>query len=480
MMSKEKNVRSKLCHRKVLIVGLAREGTALAPFLAQLGAEITVTDLKSEAALQDSLADLAGLPIRYVLGHHPETLLDTDLLFLSPGVPLNAPFIQQARRRHVAISSEPRLFSELCPAPIVGITGSSGKTTTTTLVAEMCRAAGRDTYLGGNIGRPLINELDEIKATDAVVMELSSFQLDLYGDWPPNTRHRDTWSELAKGYSPAIAAILNITPNHLDRHGTMQAYTSAKANILAFQGDNDHAILNADDPITRQLGAQAHGHTSWFSLERPVESGAFLDGETLMLAQSGNAQPICSIDDLRLPGQHNVANVLAACAIAAQAQIPPQRMAQIAATFAGVEHRLETVRIIDGVRYVNDSIATSPERAMAALRSYTAPVILLAGGRDKHLPWGAWAKLVAERVKHVLLFGEAADLIAQAAADAWGDRMDRPTMERCGTMDRALKRASQLAVTGDIVLLSPGGTSYDAYVDFAERGLAFRALVATL
>ncbi len=448
------------------IIGLAREGTALAGFLAERGAIVTISDLKSEEELQENIAQLKGLPIRFVLGGHPgEILNQTDVLFLSPGVPLKAPIVAEAKRRGIPISSETKLFTELCPAPIIGITGSSGKTTTVSLVGQMLKASGFRTWVGGNIGQPLIGHLEEIEATDKVVMELSSFQLEIM-EW-----------------SPSIAAILNITPNHLDRHPSMEAYTEAKLNILRFQRPGDVAVLGYELQSSN-LKSQISNLKSQilsFSLREEVEQGTFLRDGEIILRLGGAAQRICSVDEIRLLGRHNLENVLAACAIAAVAGASRQAMADVATTFEGVEHRLELVREKDGVRYYNDSIATSPERTVAALRAFDQPIVLLAGGRDKHLPWDEMARLTLEKVKHLVLFGEAAPIIERAVQGARSKmQVAGCKMHECATLEEAVEVAAREAEPGDVVLLSPGGTSFDAFSDFAERGERFRELVRDL
>ncbi len=462
--------------KRATIIGLAREGTALARFLAQRGVQVTVSDLKGPKELAENMAALEGLPIRYVLGGHPPEILDgADVLFVSPGVPLEAPIVVEARRRGIPISSETRLFVELCPAPIVGITGSSGKTTTVSLVGEMLKAEGLRTWVGGNIGQPLIGHLEEIKPSDKVVMELSSFQLELFapGDWEIGN-----WEWGIEGISPPIAAILNITPNHLDRHPSMEAYIEAKKNIVRYQRPEDVAVLGYDNPVSRAIADECPGEVLFFSRRTEVKRGAFLrDGEIVL--RVGNEERVCSVDEIRLLGEHNVDNVLAACALAAVAGASTSAMAQVAATFEGVEHRLELVRELNGVRYYNDSIATSPERVVAALKSFEAPIVLLAGGRDKHLPWDEFARWVRRRVKHLVLFGEAAPLI-EGAVRGYGEGPYPLTLVRCADLEEAVAVAHRLAEPGDVVLLSPGGTSFDAFRDFAERGHRFKELVRKL
>jgi UDP-N-acetylmuramoylalanine--D-glutamate ligase len=480
---------------RALLVGLAREGTALARFLAERGAHVTVTDLKPAERLADRVAALTPFPVECVLGGHPLSLLDAaDIVFVSPGVPLDIPLLEESRRRGLPLSSETRLFTRLCSAPVVGITGSSGKTTTTALTNEMLRAGGRRSWIGGNIGQPLISAVEEIAASDVVVMELSSFQLDFFGPWPgrvedAGTLERDGDLFDAAGWSPPIAAILNITPNHLDRHPSMEAYVAAKAHILAHQHPGSAAVLNLDDAITREMG-EALGSDQrlvWFSLVRDVPEGAFLQDDMLCLRMGDQTEVICRTEELQLLGRHNVANTLAACALARLAGAPVGAMRQVATTFTAVEHRLELVREREGVRWYNDSIATTPERAAAALRSFPNDrVVLLAGGRDKHLPWEEVAHLTCRNARHLVLFGEAAELIheaignareRQASSPGWGGTL---RVHQAGTLERAVELAARLAMAGDVVLLSPGGTSFDAYASFVDRGEHFRRLVQAL
>jgi UDP-N-acetylmuramoylalanine--D-glutamate ligase len=475
-----------LTGHRVLIVGLAREGTALAHYLTARGARVIVTDIKPAEALADYLAAMSGLPVELALGGHPPALLDeVEIVFVSPGVPLEIPFLEEARRRRLPLSSETRLFTRLCPAPVVGITGSSGKTTTTAVTGRMIEAAGLRTWVGGNIGRPLIGLLGEMAAGDRVVMELSSFQLEFFGPWPEGTRGAgdDGAPFDAAGWSPAIAAILNITPNHLDRHPSMDAYIAAKAHILAYQGPGDVAVLGYDNPVTREMGrglVPGRQRRLWFSLEQPVDEGAFLRGSDLILRLDGREEAICSAGEVQLMGRHNLANLLAAFALAGAAGAPAAAMRRVATTFEGVEHRLELVRTLRGVRWYNDSIATAPERTIAALRAVDDPIVLLAGGRDKHLPWEEVAALTWQKVRHLILFGEAAGLIEQAMQAARPAEGGTCQIHRVTTLDDAVRLAAGVAGSGDVVLLSPGGTSFDAYRDFAARGEHFRRLVRGL
>jgi len=471
--------------KRVLIIGAGRQGTALARYLAQHGAHVVLNDRRPASALEAARAALADLPIQWALGGHPLSLLEgVDLVCPSGGVPLTLPLVQEAQARGIPLSNEAQIFMEAAPCPVVGITGSAGKTTTTTLVGRMAASAAEDVHgisysqeeaakaalprrwrkvwVGGNIGNPLIADVDAMTPDDLAVMELSSFQLELMTA------------------SPQVAAVLNITPNHLDRHGTMEAYTAAKARILAFQGAQDVAVLGWEDPGAWGLRSQVQGRLLTFGLPQPPEDvdGTFLNGETLALRQNGRVMPLFPRDVIRLRGEHNVRNVLAASAVAAALGLTPAHMRAGVEGFLGVPHRLELVRVLDGVAWYNDSIATAPERAMAAIRSFDEPLVLLAGGRDKKLPWDAWASLVRQRVRALVVFGEAADLILDALAQAEGPLPE--VVLRCHSLEEAVRAAYHTAQPGDVVLLSPGGTSFDAFRDFAERGERFREWVNAL
>jgi UDP-N-acetylmuramoylalanine--D-glutamate ligase len=465
---------------RALIVGAAREGTALARFLAARGARVTLADNKPAAALSKYLTALEGLTIEYALGTPAPDLHGFDVVFLSPGVPPSAPLVVQARALGLPLSSEPRVVTQLLHAPVVGITGSSGKTTTTALTGRMFAAAGRDTWVGGNIGFPLIEKLHESpQGPDVAVMELSSFQLELfapeYQSEQVNTLRSEASRMLAvQGWSPRIAAITNITPNHLDRHASMEDYVLAKSRILAYQETDDWAVLNAEDDWSARL--TPCGRVLQFALAQAVEQGAFLAGDRLMVRDGGREQELCKASDVRLRGRHNLANSLTAACCALAGGVPIEAMRTAVTTFGGVAHRLEIVRQRDGVLWVNDSIATTPERAMAALRAFNEPIVLLAGGRDKHLPWEDWAVLVGERARVVVAFGEAAPIIERALSEvAAGTRL-----EFAQSLSEAVSRAAALARSGDVVLLSPGGTSFDAYDDFEARGKHFGELVRAL
>lgn len=455
-----------LSGKRVVILGLARQGTALAEFLAGIDARVTVSDMRPRERLEAQLADLADYDIDYVLGDHPPSLLNgADLLCLSGGVPVDAPIVQEAIARGIPLSNDAQLFLDRCPCHVIGITGSAGKTTTTALVGAMCEAAGMLPWVGGNIGNPLIADLAYIKGDDIAVMELSSFQLEIMTA------------------SPHIAAVLNVTPNHLDRHRTMEAYIEAKAHILDHQVLGDIAVLNHDEPNSAALAARAAQEVAWFSGETPMDVGAWLDGDQLQCRPTFTTPmgTVASTSELTLRGQHNVMNALAACAIAGSAGVPIAAMREAILKFQPVPHRLEPVRVVDGVSYINDSIATAPERAIAAIHAFpTEKLVILLGGRDKNLPWGDLLRLALSRSRAIITFGEAGQMIASEAARLGVELGAAARIEEGHNLGNAVRLADSSAQPGDVVLLSPGCTSYDAYPDFEARGEHFRQLVGAL
>jgi UDP-N-acetylmuramoylalanine--D-glutamate ligase len=451
--------------KRVLILGAARQGLALARWLSLHGARVTLSDMRSADELHVARASLAEFQINWALGGHPLELLDsTDVLCLSGGVPLTLPIVAEAVKRGIPLSNDTQVFMEVVPCKTIGITGSAGKTTTTTLVGQMAKNAyGDKAYVGGNIGDPLINHVDNMKPDDVAILEVSSFQLD------------------QMTISPDIAAILNITPNHLDRHGTMEAYTASKVRILEFQSKEDAAILGRDDKGAWSLRNKLKGKLFTFSLNELEEGldGAYLRDGLLNLRDGNMYLPLILREKIALRGDHNVLNVLAAFAIGYAAGLTLDAMLEAVEDFRGVPHRLELVRELRGVRWYNDSIATAPERSMAAIRSFDEPIVLLLGGRDKDLPWEDLVQLVDERVDHVVLFGEAAEKI-EGAVNRLGLREKRFTVSRAEHLYEAVIQAEKVAEAGDVVLLSPGGTSFDEFKDFAERGERFRAWVQEL
>lgn len=463
-----------LAGKRVVVFGFGRQGQALARWLPSVGAEVVVTDRRNARELGLRRRDYPA--VRFYLGGHPEdALTGARYICVSGGVPLDLPLLRLARERDIPFTNDAQLFLERCPAPVIGITGSAGKTTTAALVASIVEKSGYTAWLGGNIGNPLIEELPKIKASDVVIMELSSFQLELMTS------------------SPTVAALLNLTPNHLDRHLSFENYAAAKANILRYQNETDVAVLGRDDTGSNAFQPIVAGEMLAFSRYEMVPDGAFMLGSRLLVAGSASydASPhvVCERDEIPLRGDHNVLNVLAACAITGalglaidRPGIRPDIMQRAIREFSPVEHRLETLREIAGVRWVNDSIATAPARLIAALSSFDEPLVLLIGGEDKDLPWEAAIQIALRQARHIIVFG--ADGDKQVATKVMNlldfMRLDSDRISRVNDLEEAVNRAAAVARTGDVVLLSPGGTSYDAYSDFAARGDHFRQLVSAL
>jgi len=451
--------------KRVTILGGARQGQAAALWLTRHGAVVTVNDRRAPEEMSTARAALTGASVTWVLGGHPVELLDTtDILCISGGVPLDNPLVVAAMKRGVPLTNDTQIFMEAVPCQTVGITGSAGKTTTAALVGEMAKNAFciHHSFIGGNIGDPLLNYVDEITPDDLAILEISSFQLE------------------QMTISPNVAAVLNITPNHLDRHGTMEAYTAAKRRILEFQSAEDIAVLCREDAGSWNLRGDVRGRLISFGAGPLPEKqdGTFIVNDILRRCEGGAEIPLLRRDQIQLRGEHNVMNFLAAFAIGYAAGLPLDAMLSAAEAFRGVAHRLEFVREWNGTQWYNDSIATTPERTMAAIRSFTEPLVLLLGGRDKNLPWEELAALVRQRVEHVVLFGEAAEKIASALEQATGPLPQ--TQARCKNLDEAVQAAAMVASPGDIILLSPGGTSFDQFCDFEERGEAFRKWVSKL
>ena len=454
--------------KHVLILGAARQGLALTRWLVRHGARVTLSDARAEADLNAARQSLADLPVEWAAGGHPLNLLDDkDIVCLSGGVPVTIPIVTEAVKRGISLSNDTQIFMEMAPCKTVGITGSAGKSTTTMLVGKMAETAfakaPEHSWVGGNIGDPLINYLDEMGQDDLAILEISSFQLELMT------------------ISPHIAVLLNITPNHLDRHQTMEAYTDAKAKVLDFQHKDDVAILGRDDPGAWGLRKRVVGKCYSFGLS-PLDqdqSGTYAS-DGLYHLRDGNAYVLLPIQNaIHLRGEHNLLNILAAVLTGYAAGLALDAMLEAIDNFHGIPHRLELVREHAGVKWFNDSIATAPERSMAAIRAFDEPIVLLLGGRDKDLPWEDLAELVRQRVDHVIVFGEAAEKILKALGKPGAG--ERPfSIQHCESLREAVQWAPRVISPGDVVLFSPGGTSFDEFRDFNERGDRFREWVQAL
>ncbi len=451
--------------KKIVMLGAARQGTALASYLIRQGARVVLTDARPLEQLQEARQALDGLAVEWAAGGHSLSMLDgADLLCLSGGVPSDIDLVAEAHQRGIPISNDSQIFLEEAPCKVIGITGSAGKTTTTMLVGRMLKAMEgkgvRRIWVGGNIGNPLVADLPQMHADDLAVMELSSFQLE--------------WITRA----PHIAAILNLAPNHLDRHETMENYVGAKARILDFQTADDVAVLNREDSRSWSLVDRVQGHLLLFGRDELAvgQFGTYVrDGQIWRRDENGETS-ILPLSAIGLRGDHNLMNVLAACAIAAAAGATPAAMLAGVRGFRGAPHRLEFVRMVNGVDWYNDSIATAPQRAEAAIRSFEQPLVLLFGGRDKGLVWEDLAKLAAQRAHQVVLFGEAAGMLQPIFAQAAPDL----PISRAANLAEAVQQAASTAKPGDVVLLAPGGTSFDEFKDFEARGERFRQLVNEL
>lgn len=455
-----------LVGKRVTVIGLGIEGVDVARYAATHGAIVTVFDSKSPAALTERLKQLEGLPIEYALGkpQRIEDIANSDLIFASQSVPLTLPAIATAREREVPVSSMTRYFLEHCPGPTIGITGSSGKTTTTSLVAAMMAGSGRPYRVGGNIGNGLLGLLDGMDERTWTVMEISHTQLQL------------------TDRSPHIAAVLNVTPNHLDRF-SWDAYVDLKRNLVRYQAPDDYVVLNLDDDISAGMAEITPARPSFFTLGESVPgNGAFVRDRAVFVRHDSIESMVLPLDGIPLRGMHNVANVLAATAVAAAAGVSIDAIAQAVRSFTAVPHRLELVADIGGVRYVNDSIASTPERTLAGIRSFDEPIVLLLGGKDKNLPKDELAREALRRCAGIVFFGADGPLLEAAveANAAFVPQEERPQTVRVETLADAVREAGGMADAGDVVLLSPACTSFDAYTNFEERGEEFRRLVRTM
>ncbi len=458
--------------KKVAVIGLGVNNTPLIRFLVEQGADVTVLDKKTRDELQEYLDRLAGLPVAYHLGpDYLEYLGGQEVIFLSPGVPKNLPALQEAAAGGTVFSSELQVFfaenRRRSRSPVLGVTGSCGKTTTTTLIGLMLEKE-KPVKVGGNIGRPPLSFLPELAPETWVILELSSFQLqDL-------------------GYSPQIAVLLNITPNHLDVHSSLTEYVQAKEEIIKNQSSNDIAIFNWDNPVTRRLAAKAKGKVYFFSrcasrgapgCTQP-ETGAFVkNGDIILRLDGKHEEYICPAAERRLPGDHNLENILAAALAARLAGASPAAIAGVIREFKGVEHRLEFLRELDGVAYYNDSKATTPEETIAGLRALPAPVVLIAGGYDKKLPFTELAKVTAERCRVAVLIGATAGKIRKALEEAEGKDRLLSEIYQAASLEEAVAIARSKAGPGETVLLSPACASYDMFRNFEERGRRYKELV---
>jgi len=449
-----------LKRKSVAVIGAGISNTPLIEALLGASVDTTVCDRRSRGEMGEAAGRFEGLGATLRLGDSYLDGLSADVIFRTPGIMPSIPALEAAVARGATLTSEMEAFFEVCPCKIVGVTGSDGKTTTTTIIGELLKREGRTVHVGGNIGAPLLCEADGMRPGDIAVLELSSFQL------------------MTMGKSPDIAVVTNLSPNHLDKHRDMDEYVAAKRNILINQKPLDRVVLNFDNDYTRRFAADAIGETLFFSRRERVRDGVYLEGGTIYEARGGESGAIMRMGDIMLPGLHNVENYMAAFA-AVRGLAGRKAMLETAQTFRGVKHRIELVRELRGVRYYNDSIASSPSRTIAGLRSFEGKVILIAGGKGKGVAFdGLGAEIIARTKKLVLTgltAGEIRDAVERADGHAGG-----PEIIMRDDFKEAVLAAAASAGEGDVVLLSPACTSFDRFKNFEERGDVFRAIVEAL
>ncbi|CEK35592.1 UDP-N-acetylmuramoylalanine--D-glutamate ligase (UDP-N-acetylmuramoyl-L-alanyl-D-glutamate synthetase) (D-glutamic acid-adding enzyme) [[Clostridium] sordellii] len=450
-----------LNNKIVLLVGLAKTGVSTIKKLDKLGAKIIVNDIKSKDQLKDIIKQIENLDsVEYILGHHLEDISNIDLTIVSPGVPLDLPFIKKLQSENINIIGEVELAYKLSKNPtFVGITGTNGKTTTTSLVGEIFKKASKDSYIVGNIGNPVIDTVDLTDENSFLITELSSFQLESIED-----------------FKPRVSTIINITEDHLNRHHTMENYINAKANIFKNQDANDFCILNYDDEIVRELGNKTNAKVLYFSQKEKVSQGAYLDDNNNIVIKVNDKEiKLLNKDELSLPGNHNLENCMAAILMSYVLGIDLEIIKDTLKTFKSVEHRLEFVTDKDGIMFVNDSKGTNPDSTIKAITSYDKPIVLIAGGKDKQSDFTEMISYATKNVKALVLLGETADKIEQTAK-----LQGMNNIFRVSDMKEAVKTAYKLAQSGDVVLLSPACASWDMYPNFEARGLDFKENIYNL
>lgn len=444
-----------LKNKNVLLVGLAKTGVSTIKKLNKLGANIIVNDIKPKEKLEGIIEEIDNLDnIEYVLGKHLENIENIDLTIVSPGVPLDLPFIEKIKCEGIKIIGEVELAYKLSKNPtFIGITGTNGKTTTTSLVGEMFKKANKDTYIVGNIGNPVIDTVDLTNENSYLVTELSSFQLESIED-----------------FKPKVSTIINITEDHLNRHHTMENYINAKARVFKNQDKTDFTILNYDDSIVRDLGKNSNGNVLYFSIKEEVKQGAYLDkNNNIVIKVDGKELVLMNKSELSLPGNHNLENAMSAILMAYVLNIDTDVIIDTLRTFKGVEHRLEFVTNKDGIMFVNDSKGTNPDSTIKAITSYEKPIVLIAGGYEKQSDFTEMIKYATKNVKALVLLGQTAEKIETTAKEHGIDNISKVE-----DMEAAVKKAYEIAESGDVVLLSPACASWDMYPNFEARGLDFK------
>jgi UDP-N-acetylmuramoylalanine--D-glutamate ligase len=450
-----------LNNKRVLVVGLGKSGVASALFMKAHGAKVTVSDTKSGDELRNEIPVLLDHGITVETGGHGDrTFRGQDLIVVSPGVPVDAPPLVQARALGEAVIGEIELAAQFLPGPIVAITGSNGKTTTTTLTGEIMTAAGFPALVGGNIGTPAISLAERAKPETVIVLEISSFQL-----------------ETIQTFRPKVAVVLNVTPDHLDRHRTFEIYAGAKARIFENQQTSDFAVLNADDPTCVAMGSRTRAQVFWFSRSKEVQLGAWTHAGNILFRDASGQREILQVSEIPLKGAHNLENVLAAVCAGALMGCAPEKIRQAVRDFKAVEHRLEFVATIRGVDYYNDSKATNVDATIKALESFPANIHLILGGKDKGSDYTLLNHLLQQRVKRVYTIGAAA---AKIESQIVSSKDGGPELVHAETLENAIRKANAVAQSGDVILLAPACASFDQFKSYEHRGRVFKEIVQTL
>jgi len=450
-----------LNNKRVLVVGLGKSGVASALFLKKQGARVSVSDTKSGDELRNEIPVLLDHGITVETGGHGErTFRGQDLIVVSPGVPVDAPLLVQARSWGEAVIGEIELAAQFLPGPVVAITGSNGKTTTTTLTGEILAAGGLPTLVGGNIGTPAISLAERAKPETVIVLEVSSFQL-----------------ETIQTFRPTIAVVLNVTPDHLDRHRTLEIYVDAKARIFENQQGSDFAVLNADDATCVAMAARTRAQVFWFSRQKEVQQGAWVRDGNILFRDSAGQKEIMQVSEIPLKGAHNLENVLAAVCAGALMGCVPEKIRQAVRDFKAVEHRLEFVATVGGADYYNDSKATNVDATIKALESFPANIHLILGGKDKGSDYTLLNDLLRQRVKRVYTIGAAAAKIESQVVFSKGGG---PEVVHAETLENAIRKAHAVAQPGDVVLLAPACASFDQFKNYEHRGQVFKEIVRGL
>ena len=464
MNSKIESYKAYIKDKKVAVLGIGVSNTPLIRFLKAMGVDITAFDKSDFEKIKTVLEELKDLNLHYSLGeNYLEKLIGFDCIFRTPGMRFDLPELLAEKERGAEITSEMEVFFDLCPADIIAVTGSDGKTTTTTLIYQILKEQGYNCWLGGNIGTPLLSQVERIKSTDKVILELSSFQL--------HTMKK----------SPKIAVITNLSPNHLDVHKSLEEYIDAKKNIFLFQKQEDDLILNYDNDLTRDFEKESRGKVTFFSRLNTLTEGATVKAGKIIYSKDGVETEIVACEDIVIPGLHNIENYLAAVTATINF-VEPETIKKVAKIFPGVAHRIELVREIKGIKFYNSSIDSSPSRTTAALNVFGQKVLLIAGGKDKNIPYDAIGEIIAEKVKCLLLIGPTGAKIEKALLDVvvkTGKGRDIKII-KCDTYEEVVKEAYANAIAGDIVILSPASTSFDMFKNFEERGNKFKEIVNSL